>query len=464
MFSCLLFKVGMFTRFLKKSSKSHYLVFSFLILLLGFMKTFFQTRENGSKPLIQNTLRINLQEGDPHSLHPHKGLVRNSRILGNALFERLVRIDENGLPELAAAEKMEISPDQKTYIFTIRPHLWSNGKPVTAYHFESAWKKALTPNYPCPRVFLFYLIKNAKAANKGKISMEQVGITVFDEKTLVVELEHPNPFFPDLLAHFVFSPLFDLENATTIVNGPFQLEDWQHDSSLKLKRNPLYWDADSIQLSEIVFSMVKDPSAAFALFEKGKIDWIGNPFSGLPADILSHECNRQPFQYKEAAGTYWIHMNTEKVPFTSAKIRKALSYVINRKSLTDNILIAQTPHKSPVPKNLSLLEEADYYSDTDLVTASELFKEGLEELGLTIETCPPLLLTHSHLPGQKTLAEALQQIWQEAFGIPVVLQGCDWKTFIAQMHERQMDLGGSIRFSMCSDPLYVLEMFKKEHP
>ncbi len=448
--------------------KKHYITFSLLTFLtLGLMKAVYQIpSKESTSSLTRDILRINLQEGNPLTLHPHRAVVKNSRILGNALFERLLRINEKGLPELAAAEKMEISPDQKTYTFTIRPHVWSNGQPVTAYHFESAWKRALSPDEPCSRVDLFYIIKNAKAAKKGGVPMEQIGVHALNEKTFIVELEHPNPFFPDLLTNLIFSPLFDLENAIKVVNGPFQLETWQPDSTLKLMRNPLYWDIDSVKLSGIVFSMVKDPNVALALFEQGEIDWIGNPFSNLPVDILSYNtCHSQPFTYKDVVGTYWITINTEKIPFTSVKIRKALSCALDRKSLTDNVLIAQTPHKSPVPKNVSLLEENDCYLDADPEGALQLFEEGLKELELTRETCPPLLLTYGDVPGYKNLAEVLQQAWQKAFTIPVKLQGYDWNMFIAQLQERKLQLGGCMTYSTCSDPLSILEMFKeKEHP
>ncbi len=260
----------------------------------------------------------------------------------------------------------------------------------------------------------------------------------------------------------IFSPLFDVENALTVVNGPFQLETWQHDSTLTLTRNPLYWDANSVQLSAIIFSMIKNPDVALALFEQGEIDWIGDPFSLLPVDTLSYKRQSQPFTYKDVAGTYWISVNTEKVPFSSLKIRKALSYALDRKSLTDNILIAQIPHKSPLPKNLSLLQENDCYPDADPEVAQQLFEEGLKELGLTRETCPPLLLTYSDIPGQKNLAETLQQVWQKTFTIPVKLQGCDWNTFHAKLQQKQLQMGGCVIFFICSDPLYVLQMFKEK--
>lgn len=438
--------------------KIRYVTFFLIILsVLIFLKLVFS---KGDNPHACNIVRINLQTGDPSSLHPHRSTDKNARILVKALFEGLTRIDENGLPALAAAEKMEVSPDQKRYTFTLRPHVWSNGKPVTAYHFEAAWKKALSPNEPCLGAELFYVIKNAKEAKQGRVPVEQIGVKAINADTLIVELENPNPFFTDILANPLFSPLFDAENAVQVVNGPFQMESWKHDSLLKLVKNPLYWDAKQVKLDGIHFSMVKDPDVVLCLFERGEIDWLGNPFQYLSVDALSSRIHA--FKSKDIAGTYLIYINTEKIPFTSTKVRKALSYALDRKSFTDHILIGHLPHKSPIPKIFSFLEQDACYPDTCPEIALSLFEAGLRELGLTRTTCPPLVLTYSDIPGQKNLAEEVQQVWQKAFDIPISLEGCEWSIFVNQLDRGQFQMGGLIHSGLNSDPLCFLQMFKEK--
>jgi oligopeptide transport system substrate-binding protein len=206
--------------------------------------------------------------------------------------------------------------------------------------------------------------------------------------------------------------------------------------------------------------MVKDPSTALSLFEKGEIDHIGNPFTGLTLDAISSNRYADRLKSMEVARVYWININTERLPMNSAKIRKALSYVLDRKNLTTHLFMGGLPHKSPVPKNLSLLTEEEMYQDGDLAEGIKLFDEGLKELELTRETCPPLILAHSHLPGQKSLSEALQQIWQTAFGIEVRLEGSEWNTFFSRLNEGQFQLAGCFYTTWYSDPLYYLELFK----
>jgi ABC-type oligopeptide transport system substrate-binding subunit len=72
-------------------------------------------------------------------------------------------------------------------------------------------------------------------------------------------------------------------------------------------------------------------------------------------------------------------------------------------------------------------------------------------------------LTHNNAPGQKNLAEALQQIWQKTFGIPVALEGCEWNIFFTRLNEGQFQLGGCLNSALYSDPLYQLEIFNDKN-
>ncbi|MGE5196808.1 MAG: ABC transporter substrate-binding protein, partial [Anaerolineae bacterium] len=191
-----------------------------------------------------------------------------------------------------------------------------------------------------------------------------------------------------------------------------------------------------------------------------EIDYIGDPFTLLSSEALIAHANR--LKSADVAQTYWIYINTEKLPMNSAKIRKALSCVLDRKALTQHLFIGQIPHKSPVCKALSLLTEKQMYQDADLATGIKLFDEGLQELGLSRETCPPLVLSHSDIANQKNFAETVQQVWQNAFGISVKIEGSDWSTFSSSLNARQFQLGGCVRRALYKDPYAQLEVFKEK--
>lgn len=422
---------------------------------------------SGSKPQkkAESLLRINFQDGDLPSTHPHIGIDYRMRSLQSALFEGITRLDPEGSPQLAAAETCRISEDKKTYLFTLRPSHWSNGEPVTAHQFAQAWKEAIAQGSPCRRADLFYLIKNAERVKKGEVPLEQVGVIALDTKTLKVELEHPAPYFLELIANPIFSPLYDKSEEPAIFNGPFVIETWKHDRIISLKKNPAYWDANKVGLDRIDISVVTDALTAEELFEKGELDWIGSPFSCLPNDMVPAYQKSGDLQNKEVARIYWLYCNTERFPFNNAAIRKALAYAINRQEIVEHVLMGQEVGNAPLPRSLSLLGESALPPSSDEEKARALFAQGLEELGLKPETFPRIKLSHSHINGQKQLAEVVQSAWKQVLGVETLLEGSEWNVFFSNLSKGNYEIGGCIKSALFHDPIYHLELLEaKENP
>lgn len=436
----------------------------FLLIALIFSGCYSPAKKNvnvGNKMEKAPCLRINFQEGDPSSLHPHLGVDLRSRAVEIALYEGLVRVGSDGTIIPTGAEKISISPSQKTYTFHLRPIQWSNGEMVTAFHYENAWKQALSPQSACARSDLFYPIKNAEKAKKGEVSIEELGVKALDAKTLVVELENPAPYFLDLLFSPIFSPLYDESLEPSVFNGPFIISKWKRKESLELVANPYYWDKENVRLQRILISLIEDPQTALALFEKGDIDWIGDPFSLLPIDSIPFLIRSGKVSTKDVAKIYWLYCNTTTPPLHSTNIRRALSYAINRKALIEHIFYGQLPSLSPLPKTLTLLKQDPLPLEGDMGKAREFFAKGLAELQLTPETFPTLVLSYSHLPGQKQLVQTLQQSWKESLGINVELQEADWNTFFSNLNRGNYQMGGCLCNAFFSDPLYHLSLFKQ---
>ena len=412
----------------------------------------------------QNVLRINFQDGDLPSTHPHVGIDYRMRSLQSALFEGLTRMDEKGVPQPAAAATISISESQTRYTFTMRPSKWSNDEPVTATQFATAWKKAVAKDSFCRRPDLFYLIKNAEKVKKGEIDLNEVGIQAPDENTLVIDLEHPAPYFLELISNPIFSPLFDSCAEPTVFNGPFVIDTWKHDRMISLKKNPLYWDADHVHLDAIEIFVVTDPLTAFHLFEKGELDWIGSPFRCLPNNMTPSLQKTGVLKNQEVARIYWLYCNQNAPPFNNPSIRKALSYAIDRKAIVNHVLLGQAAATAPLPKSLSLLGKGGLPETADSFQAQHFFKIGLKELELTPETFPTITLSHSHIAGQRQLAEVIQSHWTNVLGIKVNLEGSEWNVFFSDLTSGKYQVGGCIKSALFRDPIYHLELLQdKSH-
>ena len=343
-----------------------------------------------------NSLKLNFQEGDLPSLHPHTIMIYlRGMTVGKNLYECLTRIDSHGKAQLAGAEAVDISPDRLRYTFKLRDNKWSDGTDVTAYQYETGWKEALSPTSNSSRSDLLYMIKNAEQAKKGEVPLESVGVKALDAKTLTVELAYPSPYFLEMIAQSICAPLIDAkQKEPTEFNGPFMVDTWKHGDYLRLKRNPFYWDKKHITLQQIEIYMIQDPMTAYAMYENNQIDWIGVPLIPLPAEIISDLQKNQKLKSHPVDRVFWIFLNTRHPCLSSASLRQALGLAVDREAITKHIFVGGHPLKKPFREDNLPLSTPTLFEE-DLKEAKQKFEVGLKELGLTKETFPPLEIAYS---------------------------------------------------------------------
>lgn len=134
----------------------------------------------------------------------------------HAFTDGLMGRDKDGNTSNALAESYEVSDDGLTYTFKLKDAKWSNGDPVTANDFVYSWRKIIQEagNYAYMLGTDGAGVKNADKLmadqEAGKTlddkAMETLGITAKDDKTLVIELENPCPFFLDLMTFPCYYP------------------------------------------------------------------------------------------------------------------------------------------------------------------------------------------------------------------------------------------------------------------
>ena len=413
----------------------------------------------------QQALRIHINT--PASLDPRIGMDRTSGIMIKMLFEGLMRIGLEGTPEFGIAKSYEISSDRKTYTFKLRDSQWTNGQQVVAEDFEYAWKKILEPNFSNVFVYLLFPIKNAKAIKQGKCSVEKLGVKSVDSKTLVVELEHPCPYFLKHTAHWAYSPLYrDIDRTHPdwsqfgsdkfVCNGPFKMAKWKEDRGFYLVKNHGYWDAKQVQLEGVNISVVDNPSISKQMFQKGQIDWLGEPLLDFPQN-LSHD---KEVIVKPTSAISWFQFNTERFPFNNLKMRQAFGLAIKRAELVQSLkLTSISPALSVIPPSYALHKDP-IIPDGNREEAVALFKEGLQEVNLSTHQLPPITLTHSSRETEVLIAKEIQKQWQNTFGIPVILECIDSHIYLKESLRYNFQIRIALWYSWYEDPIYNLEYLK----
>lgn len=388
---------------------------------------------------------------EPHSLDPHRAVsTAENHILGE-MFLGLYTEDAAGDAILGAAESVDTSKDGLTWTFKIRPHTWSDGVAVTAGDFVFALRRVLDPKMAAEYASVLYPLKNAQKVNKGQVAVDKLGVQAPDERTLVIELEHPAAFLPQLLNHYTTYPLprhaiekhkDDWTRAQhMVVNGAYKLAEWRPHDHIKLVKNPRFYDAANVKIDEVNFFPTSDDSAALKRYRAGELDsqerWPVSEYRWLSQNIAD-EAKRTT-----QLSTNFVSFNMLKKPFDDLRVRKALGMAIDNVSLTRDIYqgVYGDPADALLPPgtaNVDLAAKVPWAGMAIDARRAEA-RKLLAQAGFT--AAKPLRFTYRYIgnPDIKRSAIALQAMWKEV-GVQVELASAEAKVHWKLLEQRDFEV------------------------
>lgn len=420
------------------------------------------------KKELKNVAHFNLFT-EPPCLDPRRAIDITSSNILIQLFDGLTRFDQDDKPQLADAKSIEISNDGLVYTIVLKENYWSNGDKLTSDDYVETWKEILDPLYPSSFAYKLFIIKNAKAIKAGELPISALGLKTLDERQFQITLEHPTPFFLELLCFPTFFPTnrnldehWESEGGSSYVsNGPYQLSRWVHDGEIILTPNPHYREREKVKLDRIELCMIEDDITEFYMFEQKEIDWCGSPFSNIPPEVAPTLIKEKRLNTYNTTATYFLQINTNRYPLHNTKIRRALALAINRSALIDHVFqIDHTVAQSLTPNLPGFEKHCVAYKDASLLEAKQLFDQGLEQEGLNIKDFPVLTLSYNTSKQHQKIMQAIQEQWHKILGIKVNLEVADWKAFLSQIAKQNYDICRSGWMGEYFDPISYLNLFK----
>lgn len=439
----------------------------------------------------KTTLRINLAS-EPKYLDP----ALNSTVDGGCLavnsFVGLFTSNEKNEIVPALVDTYEVTDDQLTYTFHLKESKWSDGSDLTAADFEYSWKRAANPKTGADYSYLFDVF--AKDEN-DEINVKADGLT------LTAKLKVPCAYLLDLLAFPTFLPVHkaSVEAADTdgtnpgawcqeagfISNGAYTLDSWAHNESMIYVKNDNYYDAENVEVEKLEFMLSADQTATYAAYNAGNLDFIDS----VPNDETQEVLNNDDFYIADQLGTYYFIFNVNadlfkgKTPEEASTLRKALSLLIDRDYIIENI--AQTGQKlatSFVPEGMSdgnggiFKSEAHAYPDMEtkgyfsgnydaqeaIQTAVELLKgigyEFDDNNMLSDKTPISFDYMINEDTGHQAVAEAIQQDWAQ-IGVDCQINTLEWSTFIQERKMGNFTVARNGWSADFNDPINMLDLW-----
>jgi peptide/nickel transport system substrate-binding protein len=221
------------------------------------------------------------------------------------------------VPDLALSWSM--AEDDVTWTFELREDVrFHDGSRFDAHAVKANFERVLDPEQGHNRRDLFAPIERVEAV---------------DDFTVKIVTRYPFGAFEPMMAHVsaaIRSPAVD-DSGT----GPYKLRSWRKDLELVLERNEDYF-GEKGKLDTVVYRPIPEAASRVIALESGDVDVITQI---PPADLKRLESEPEIRVKKTVSiGAQQFRFHCKRRPFTDPRVRQAVSYAIDRRSILENLM------------------------------------------------------------------------------------------------------------------------------
>ncbi len=407
---------------------------------------------------------------EPKSLDPaFVNTVAESNILGD-LLTGLTTLDAAARPIPGAAERWEVSKDGRTWTFHLRKAQWSDGKPVTAGDFVFAWQRMLSPKTAAPYAYNLWVLKNARAISKGALPPSALGARATDNLTLIVGLEHPAPYLPELLTHDTAYPVPRhvvqakgeawARIGNFVGNGAYVPKEWVPNDHLALIRNPRFYDARHVRIDEVDYIPTEDSQSGLKRLRAGELD-TQSPIPSTQIDWLRANM-KDALRMRPFLALGYFALNTEKLK--DVRVRKALNLAFDREIVTGKVLrMGDPPAYGIVPPGVANYPggAAMAFKAMPQPARLALAQDLMRAAGYGPENKLHLALETTQDPDNKRVAAVMQAMLRAIF-VDLTIRSVELQVHYRNLRTGQYEIASAVWVADFNDASNFLDLLRAE--
>ncbi len=401
------------------------------------------------------------------------------------VVESLLEYDGNEIVP-AAAESYEVSDDGLVYTFKLREDgKWFDYegeeiRTLVADDFVYGWQRMVDPEVGATYSYIYDgIIKNASdIMNDGSDiygEVDMLGVKALDDYTLEVTLEKEAPYFPELATFAAYGPQskdaveefgddYGIKPENMHYSGVYRTTNFDVDSQVIIEKNEGHWNAENVDLDEIVFQTMSDASAVFNAYKADEVDIAGVSTQAIREEVNGDETLKSELEEYGKSQLFFVSINTEKGATKNLNVRKAIvagfdaeSYIKDIRGSNDITPAGYVPEglTTGAYGGLDYREVVGDFTMYDPENAPKYVEKAKEELG-TDKIEVELLMFEAET--NKLLAEYLQAQMKE-IGITVNITLLPSQAFWDALEAGEYNLGYSGWTADYGDPDNWLNTF-----
>ncbi len=281
-------------------------------------------------------------ETEPGCLDPGYDPLNVTALIDRNIFDSLVyqAPDRSFHPWLA--ERWTVSPDGRTYTFTLRKGVtFQDATPLTADAVRATFDHAVAPA--------------TKSLYAASLLRTYQGADIVNPTTVAIRLARPDATILQALS----TPYLGIQSAKALTrptteqcthpvgSGPFSFVSWTKTQRLALTRNASYaWGPNApgarpgaAYLDGITISFIKEDAARLGALTSGQVNAIGQvpPVSARTI----HGNGLQLLTNQAPGGVFALYLNTGRGPLADLRVRRALQRGVDYEGITKSVYFGQ---------------------------------------------------------------------------------------------------------------------------
>lgn len=280
---------------------------------------------------VEDSLIVGMLSNRTTEIRPLIPQERDIMSLYSLMYESLVVIDDNGLPQPHLAESWTETGGGKTWTFRLRDNVtFSDGTPLTAYDVEACGN------------YILNLAKNEEAADNGFYANIKYMVSSFkarSEDTLEVKAARP---YYGLLYSMTFPviPAGQLDMASPLGSGPYVMQAFEAGSYMMLGVNKNWWQMEP-QVKEITVTFYPNNKDMITAYEYGRVDTVFTR-SVAAAQYRSGTTSLSIAYSTRQLEVLMMNHRERSFPLDNPKVRRAVRYAINKDLIARNVYMGMT--------------------------------------------------------------------------------------------------------------------------
>lgn len=387
---------------------------------------------------------------DPEDLDPAQAQGSADEYVGH-LFSGLVRLSPQLQIQADLAESWAVSPDGKTYTFTLRPGLkFQSGQPLTAADVQYSWERAADPGTESVTAATYLGdivgVKDKLAGQADHIA----GVEVVDDRTLKVTLDAPKPYF---LAKLTYPTAYVVNRANVEgggerwmfepdASGPYAVRQYLADEMISFDRNEAYYAPARILHLVYIFHPL---GSTISLYEAGDIDIL--PIGAEDAARVRRPDDPLHPEWVSTTSmcTSLLLFDASQPPMDDPDVRRAFALAVDKNTLierfTENLGLPAVSVLPPAMPGYSTGGLPQFEYDPDAARAALAESKYADNL-------PPIVLNASGFSEPGDFINALAEMWRTTLGAEVRVELLDPRNYTKAAHDHH---GHIVSYGWCAD-------------